>query len=255
MPAELPAYVSLGPAAEAAEVTHTYARGGLSVKALEGASLNVARGEVLAVVGPSGSGKSTLLFLLGGLDRPDSGAVKVAGVDWESLNGEERARFRRANCGFVVQGMALLPQATAGENVEVPLVLDDVEPAERASRTAEALDRVGLAGELAKLPDQLSGGQQQRVAIARALVGRPTLVLADEPTGNLDSKTGLVVTALLLDAAREGGAAVVMVTHDPSVAARADRVVEMHSGRLSRTARTGPAATPAGGPAETEPIR
>ena len=254
MPAEAPAYDSLGPAAEARDVSHTYARGGLSVKALEGASLEVAKGEVIAVVGPSGSGKSTLLFLLGGLDRPDSGAVKVAGVDWESLKGQERARFRRANCGFVVQGMALLPQATAGENVEVPLVLDGVEPAERARRTAEALDRVGLADQLAKLPDQLSGGQQQRVAIARALVGRPSLVLADEPTGNLDSKTGLVVTALLLDAAREGGAAVVMVTHDPTVAARADRVIEMHSGRLSLDPRTD-RATPAGGPATTEPTR
>ena len=255
MPAEGPSNHAPAPAVEAADVTHTYARGGLSVKALEGASLTVARGEVLAVVGPSGSGKSTLLFLLGGLDRPDSGAVKVAGVNWETLKGAERARFRRVNCGFVVQGMSLLPQATAGENVEVPLVLADVKPAERVSRTAEALDRVGLAGELAKLPDQLSGGQQQRLAIARALVGRPTLVLADEPTGNLDSRTGLVVTALLLDAAREGGAAVVMVTHDPSVAARADRVVEMHSGRLRRAARTGPTASRSGAPAGTEPPR
>ena len=222
------------PAAEATDVTHTYASHGLSVRALDKANLTVARGEVVAVVGPSGSGKSTLLFLLGGLDQPASGSVRVAGVDWRTLSGDDRARFRRANCGFVVQGMALLPQATAGENVEVPLVLDDVEPGERSRRAGEALDRVGLAGERAKLPDQLSGGQQQRVAIARALVGRPTLVLADEPTGNLDSQTGRAVTGLLLDAAREGGAAVVMVTHDPSVAARADRVLEMHSGRLSR---------------------
>jgi putative ABC transport system ATP-binding protein len=133
--------------------------------------------------------------------------------------------------------MALLPQATAVENVEVPLLLDDVEPGERTRRAAEALARVGLAEEWAKLPDQLSGGQQQRVAIARALVGGPTLVLADEPTGNLDSQTGRAVTGLLLDAAREGGAAVVMVTHDPTVAARADRVLEMHSGRLSRPAK------------------
>ncbi len=252
MPDRSSGCVSRGSAAEAADVTHTYARDGFSVKALEGASLSVARGEVLAVVGPSGSGKSTLLFLLGGLDRPASGAVTVAGVNWGSLRGAERARFRRANCGFVVQGMALLPQATAGENVEVPLVLDDVEPADRAKRTAEALDRVGLAGELAKLPDQLSGGQQQRVAIARALVCRPTLVLCDEPTGNLDSKTGLAVTALLVDAAREGGAAVVLVTHDPTVAAQADRVVEMHSGRLSRSATTG-SPTPRGASAESEP--
>jgi putative ABC transport system ATP-binding protein len=132
--------------------------------------------------------------------------------------------------------MALLPQATAAENVEVSLLLDNVEPGERTRRALEALDRVGLAAEWAKLPDELSGGQQQRVAIARALVGRPTLVLADEPTGNLDSLTGRTVTTVLLDAAREGGAAVLMVTHDPTVAARADRVLEMHSGRLGRSA-------------------
>jgi len=232
MPAETPTPANNVAAAEAVDVTHTYVGDGLSVTALDRASLSITRGEVVAVVGPSGSGKSTLLFLLGGLDRPAEGTVKVAGVDWGSLNGDERARFRRLNCGFVVQGMALLPQATAAENVEVPLVLDGVEPAERARRVAEALDRVGLAGEAAKLPDQLSGGQQQRVAIARALVTRPTLVLADEPTGNLDSATGQAVTQLLRDAATEGGAAVVIVTHDPTVAALADRVIEMHSGRL-----------------------
>jgi putative ABC transport system ATP-binding protein len=208
---------------------------GLSVTALAGVSLSVKRGEVVAVVGPSGSGKSTLLFLLGGLDRPDGGRVEVTGTDWESLVGSDRARFRRRTCGFVVQGMALLPQATAAENVEVPLLLDEVEPGDRAARVAEALEWVGLADQASKLPDQLSGGQQQRVAIARALVTRPAVVLADEPTGNLDSETGQAVTRLLVGAASERGAAVVIVTHDPAVAAHAHRVVELHSGRIDGT--------------------
>jgi ABC-type lipoprotein export system ATPase subunit len=217
-------------AVEAIGVTRVHAGNGLPVRALESVSLRVARGEVVAVVGPSGSGKSTLLFLLGGLDRPDEGTVKIDGTDWETLSGSERARFRRAHCGFVVQGMALLPQATAAENVEVPLVLTGVEVSERAARVALALDRVGLRAEDRKLPDQLSGGQQQRVAIARALVMEPSVVLADEPTGNLDSVTGQAITQLLLEAAAERGAAVVLVTHDPAVAVHADRTVELHSG-------------------------
>jgi ABC-type lipoprotein export system ATPase subunit len=219
-------------AVEAVEITRVHSGNGVPVRALDKVSLSVARGEVVAVVGPSGSGKSTLLFLLGGLDRPDDGTVSVAGTDWETLTGSERARFRRANCGFVVQGIALLPQATAAENVEVPLVLDGVDPDERAKRVADALDRVGLGEEGNKLPDQLSGGQQQRVAIARALITDPTVVLADEPTGNLDSSTGQAVTKLLLAAARERAAAVVLVTHDPAVAAHADRIVELHSGHV-----------------------
>jgi putative ABC transport system ATP-binding protein len=160
--------------------------------------------------------------------------VSITGSDWATMTGSARARFRRSNCGFVVQGMALLPQATAAENVEVPLVLDGLDPNERAKRVADALERVSLGQEGHKLPDQLSGGQQQRVAIARALVGEPAVVLADEPTGNLDSATGQAVTKLLLAAARERGAAVVLVTHDPAVAAHADRIVELHSGRLER---------------------
>ncbi len=221
------------PAVEATELTRIHGSDGNAVRALDGVSLSVARGEIVAVVGPSGSGKSTLLFLLGGLDRPDGGKVTVDGTDWEALGGSERARFRRRACGFIVQGMALLPQATAAENVEVPLVLDGMEPSERASRVAEALEHVELAREALKLPDQLSGGQQQRVAIARALVIQPALVLADEPTGNLDSATGQGVTGLLVEAAAERGAGVVLVTHDPAVAAHADRIVEMHSGRLA----------------------
>jgi putative ABC transport system ATP-binding protein len=186
----------------------------------------------VAVTGPSGSGKSTLLFLLGGLDTPDEGQVRVASVDWATLRGRARARFRRRTCGFIVQGLALLPQATAAENVEVPLLLDGIEPTARDRRVADALERVGLAQHSMKLTDQLSGGQQQRVAIARALVSEPAVVLADEPTGSLDSVTAQDIVRLLVAAARERDTAVVMVTHDPTVAAHADRVVAMHSGRV-----------------------
>jgi ABC-type lipoprotein export system ATPase subunit len=220
------------PAVEACELTRTYLAAGRPVLGLQEVSLRVAGGEVVAVTGPSGSGKSTLLFLLAGLDRPDGGEVRVAGTDWRTLDGPARARFRRRTCGFIAQGMALLPQATAAENVAVPLLLDGVEPDDRQARVAGALEAVGLAGDGEKLPDQLSGGQQQRVAIARALVTRPAVVLADEPTANLDSVTAQTITRLLLAAARERGAAVVLVTHDPDVARHADRLVRLRSGRL-----------------------
>src|SRR3954462_1874853 len=160
--------------AEAVMVTRAYARG--SAPALEDVSLAVAPGEIVAVMGPSGSGKSTLLFLLVGLDEPDGGHVRVAGVDWATLVGRTRAEFRRRTCGFIAQGLTLLPQATAAENVEVPLLLDSVDPGDRARRATAPPPDVGLAEHAAKLPDQLSGGEQQRVAIARPLVGRPPLV-------------------------------------------------------------------------------
>jgi ABC-type lipoprotein export system ATPase subunit len=220
------------PAIEALTLTRTYRGGGHQVRGVDSVSLAAARGEVVAVTGPSGSGKSTLLYLLGGLDTPDEGHVRVTGVDWATLRGRARARFRRRTCGFIVQGLALLPQATAAENVEVPLLLDGIEPTARSRRVAGALERVGLAQHSLKLTDQLSGGQQQRVAIARALVADPAVVLADEPTGSLDSVTAQDIVALLIAAARERDAAVVMVTHDPTVAAHADRVVAMHSGRV-----------------------
>jgi len=220
------------PAIEALMLTRTYRGGGHQVRGVDSVSLAAARGEVVAVTGPSGSGKSTLLFLLGGRGTPDEGHVRVAGVDWAMLRGRARARFRRRTCGFIVQGLALLPQATAAENVEVPLLLDAVEPEARDRQVAGALERVGLAQHSVKLTDQLSGGQQQRVAIARALVAEPAVVLADEPTGSLDSVTAQDIVRLLVAAARERDAAVVMVTHDPTVAAHADRVVAMHSGRI-----------------------
>ncbi len=221
-----------GPAVEAIGLSRIHVDGRRELRSLDDVYLAAAAGEVVAVMGPSGSGKTTLLHLLGGLDRPDRGRACVMGVDWQTLRGEARARFRRRACGFVVQGVALLPQATAGENVEVPLLLDGVEPDLRQNLVAEALARVGLAGAAAKLPDQLSGGEQQRVAIARTLVTGPAVVLADEPTGSLDSGTAEMVMRLLLDTAKERGAAVVLVTHDPVLAGHADRVLGLRSGRL-----------------------
>src|SRR4051794_6760129 len=223
-------------AVEAIGVSRTYRAGRVRVSGLSRVSLTVAPGEVLAVMGPSGSGKSTLLQVLGGLDDPDEGSALVTGVDWRTLRGRARARFRRRHCGFVTQSMALLPPATAAENVEVPLLLDRVPPAERRHRVDEALAGVGLADSRAKLPDQLSGGQQQRVAIARALVTDPAVLLADEPTGSLDSATAAAVIGLMVAAAAERGTAVVLVTHDPAVAGQASRVVVLHSGRLDRPA-------------------
>jgi ABC-type lipoprotein export system ATPase subunit len=227
---------SEAPAVEATDLARVHGDAGQPVRSLDGVSLSVAGGEVVAVMGPSGSGKSTLLYLLGGLDEPDEGHVRVTGVDWRTLRGSERARFRRRACGFIVQGMALLAQATAAENVEVPLLLDGVDAADRQRRVGAALDRVGLAAEAAKLTDQLSGGQQQRVSIARALVNEPAVILADEPTGSLDSVTAQTITELLVSAAAERGAAVVLVTHDPAVAVHADRIVRLHSGRLDGSA-------------------
>jgi putative ABC transport system ATP-binding protein len=220
------------PAVQAIGLTRSYPAGHGRVRGVDQVSLTVEGGEVVAVMGPSGSGKSTLLHLLGGLDRPDRGRALVTGVDWSGLRGRALASFRRRSCGFVAQSLALLPQATVAENVEVPLLLDGADAHLRRRRVGEALERVGLAEAAAKLPDQLSGGQQQRVAIARALCLRPAVVLADEPTGSLDSVTAGVVTRLLVDLAAEQRAAVVLVTHDPAVAAHADRIVRLHSGRI-----------------------
>ena len=219
-------------AVEADKVGRTYGISSLAVPALRDVSLKVMRREAVAIMGPSGSGKSTLLFILAGLDQPDTGAASLNGVDWQSLMGKPRAEFRRRNCGFIPQGLSLLPQATAIENVEVPLLLDGIPVALRRLRAAEALEQVGLKSHAGQLTDQLSGGEQQRVAIARALVLNPAVVLADEPTGSLDSINGQLITELLIRAARERNAAVVIVTHDPAVAGHASRTVNMRSGVL-----------------------
>jgi putative ABC transport system ATP-binding protein len=234
------------PAVQAMGLSRTFSAGRARIHGLDDVWLTVAPGEVVAVMGPSGSGKSTLLQILGGLDDPDEGRALIAGVDWRSLRGGARARFRRRTCGFVTQSLSLLAPATALENVETPLVLDGVPRDVRRRRTEEALAGVGLADSRAKLPDQLSGGQQQRVAIARALVAEPAVLLADEPTGSLDSVTAAAVTELLVSAAGERGTAVVLVTHDPVVAGYASRVVRMHSGRLDQGADEAPAAGVAG---------
>ena len=220
------------PVLEAIGVTRSYGFNAQRPPALQAVSLIVQRGETLAIMGPSGSGKSTLLFLLAGLDQPDAGIVRLDGTDWQALHGQERARFRRRNCGFIAQGLSLLPQATAAENIEVPLLLDGVVTCERQRIVHDALAQVGLSGHGAQLVDQLSGGEQQRVAIARALVLNPAVVLADEPTGSLDSGNGQLITRLLIAAVGARNAAVVIVTHDPEVAQHAQRVVHMHSGVL-----------------------
>ena len=204
-------------AVQAIGLNRIYGGGGQQLAALKDVSLTIARGEVVAIMGPSGSGKSTLLYILAGLDLPDSGIVKLAGSDWRKHSGGARAQFRRRNCGFIAQGMALLPQATAAENIEVPLLLEGINAAERQGRVAKALERVGLSRLAGSLTDELSGGEQQRVAIARVLVLEPAVVLADEPTGSLDSVTAQTVVRLLVAAAPERGAAVVLVTHDPAI--------------------------------------
>ena len=219
---------------ETIDLSRSYASRSGRLPALDGASISVAAGEVVAVMGPSGSGKSTLLALIGGLDMPDRGTVRLVGMDWQSLQASERPRFFRRTCGHIPQGLALLPQATAVENVEIQLLLDGGEAADRGRRALAALDRVGLSAHARKLPDQLSGGEQQRVSIARALVHNPAVVLADEPTASLDSVTAQAVTRLLVEAAVERGAGVLLVTHDPEIAAHAHRIITIHSGRISR---------------------
>ena len=217
-------------ALELRDVWKRYRQGGEEQVALAGVSLQVGLGEVVAVVGPSGSGKSTLLHVAGGLDEPDEGTVVVGGTDLRGLGAGARARLRRRSVGFVFQFFQLIPSLTAAENVELPLLF---EGDRHAAATARAvLASVGLAAKATRRPAELSGGEMQRVAVARALVADPPLVLADEPTGNLDSATGTQVLDLLVSQVRDRGAAMVLVTHDPKAAARADRVVAVRDGRI-----------------------
>jgi putative ABC transport system ATP-binding protein len=215
-------------------VVKRYRRGTEEVVALAGVDLAVKAGEALAVVGPSGSGKSTLLHLAGGLDVPDEGTVRVDGRDVAELSLRDRARMRRHDIGFVFQFFHLVPSLSVAENVELPLLLDRrANRRSRARRVADLLDRVGMSGRADHLPGELSGGEMQRAAIARALVNEPTLVLADEPTGNLDSATGGTVLDLLYGLVGENGTALVMVTHDGGAASRAARVLHVRDGRLA----------------------
>jgi putative ABC transport system ATP-binding protein len=219
------------PVAELIQVDKVYGSGETAVKALDQLSLVVERGDYLAVMGASGSGKSTAMNILGCLDRPTGGSYRLNGTPVETLNDDQLADLRNRELGFVFQQFHLLPQLTALENVMLPMVYAGVPAAQRSQRAAAALARVGLGQRLHNRPNQLSGGQQQRVAIARAIINHPAMLLADEPTGALDSRTSKEVLGIFEDLHRSG-MTVVMVTHEDDVAARAERIVHFRDGRL-----------------------
>lgn len=222
-----------GPLIEALEVERTYRLGGdVEVHALRGVTFAVERGEHVAIVGTSGSGKSTLLNLLGALDRPTAGEIRFLGRDVQTMSDAELAELRNRRIGFVFQSFHLLPRLTALDNVVVPLVYRSAGRRERHRRAVEALEAVGLGDRMDHRPTQLSGGQQQRVAIARAIVTEPDLVLADEPTGNLDTATGEDILDLLGRLHDERGTALVVITHEAGVAGRASRLIELRDGRI-----------------------
>ena len=220
------------PVIEVSELHKTYVLDGVEVKALRGIDLVVEAGEFVAVMGPSGSGKSTLMNILGCLDLPDSGRYLLQGHDVTQLHADQLAALRNREIGFVFQNFNLLPRTSALENVETPLVYAGIGHAERTRRATEMLRQMGLEDRLASLPSQLSGGQQQHVAIARALVTRPALLLADEPTGNLDTATSAEIISLLEKLNRDEGVTVVLITHEPEVAERARRTLVVRDGRL-----------------------
>jgi len=214
-------------------VTRVYELDGVSVPALNGVDIDIEVGDYVAIVGPSGSGKSTLMHLLGGLDRPSGGTLTINGRDVAELTATELAKLRNETIGFVFQAFHLLARTTAVDNVALPLVYRGIRAAQRRRLAAETLDRVGLAHRMYHRPNQLSGGEQQRVAIARALVTEPAVLLADEPTGNLDTATGQAVLALLEELNVERGVALILVTHDREVAGRARRQIAMRDGVIT----------------------
>jgi putative ABC transport system ATP-binding protein len=213
-------------------LTKVYGAGATAVEALRHVNLTVDAGEFVAVMGPSGCGKSTLLHLIGGLDRATEGKARIDGHDLSQLDDAQLTELRRRKIGFVFQFFNLLPVLDAVENAALPLILDGVSQSDARQRATEWLRGVGLTDRLHNRPDQLSGGEQQRVAIARALVAEPTLVLADEPTGNLDTRASDEIAALLRRVADDWGRAVLMVTHDPRIAAYADRIIFLKDGRI-----------------------
>jgi len=220
---------------EVAGLTKVYGANGTAVHALRGIDMSVAAGEFVALIGPSGSGKSTLMAILGCLDSPTGGSYLFDGERVDGLSGAALARIRNEKIGFVFQNYNLLPKASVARNVELPMLYAGVGRRERRERAMELLERVGIAEKARQLPAVLSGGQRQRVAIARALANRPKMLLADEPTGALDSKTGHEVLALFQDLHASGNT-VVLVTHDPTIAALAGRRVEIHDGRVQPAA-------------------
>ncbi len=228
------------PLVEATDVHRTYPLDGVVVHALRGVSFTIQAGEYVALLGPSGSGKSTLLHLPGALDRPSAGTIRFDGHDLRSLSDPQLAEVRNRRIGFVFQSFHLLPRLTALANVTLPLVYRGVPRRERRWRALEALDAVGVADRAGHRPTQLSGGQQQRVAIARGIVGEPDLLLADEPTGNLDTATGGEVLRLLARLHAQAGTALVVVTHDERIAAGAERRIEVRDGLLVEQAARRP---------------
>ena len=220
------------PLVQTEHLTKVYGKGETAVIALDHVNLTVNPGEFVAVMGPSGCGKSTLLHLIGGLDRPTKGRVLLEGRDLSRLDDTQLTELRRRHIGFVFQFYNLIPVLDAVENAALPLILDGVKPGAARARATDWLRKMGLGDRLANRPDQLSGGQQQRVAIARALVADPALLLADEPTGNLDTRAGDEIAGLLRKIADEWGRTVLMVTHDPRIAAYADRIVFLKDGKV-----------------------
>jgi len=216
-------------------ISRVYETGRLQVAALRGVNVRVEEGEFVAIVGPSGSGKSTIMHIIGCLDRPSSGEYLLAGTNVDDLDDDQLARLRNRTIGFIFQSFNLLPRTSALDNVATPLLYQGVGRAERHARAARALERLGLGDRLDHEPTELSGGEQQRVAVARALVTEPTLILADEPTGNLDSRAG----ADVMDVFRElhaSGSTIVLITHDPTIAGEAERQVHVRDGLIEQTA-------------------
>jgi putative ABC transport system ATP-binding protein len=215
---------------DARDLTKTYKMGEVEVQALCGATLTIARGEVVAIMGPSGSGKSTLMNILGCLDRPTSGEYMLDGSPVADLNDDQLASIRNHKVGFVFQSFNLLSRQTALSNVELPLRYSGEQNGRRSQRALEALEIVGLGDRVRHRPTELSGGQQQRVAIARAIVNNPAIVMADEPTGNLDSKVGKEIMGVLLGLNKERGTTLIIVTHDPAIGAQAQRIIRIRDG-------------------------
>lgn len=217
---------------ETHEITKTYRLGDIALNALNNVSLNIEKGEFIAIMGPSGSGKSTFMNILGCLDKPTSGRYLLEGIDVANMNRDELASIRNKKIGFVFQGFNLLPRTSALENVELPLLYDGLPAKERAERAAAALATVGLAGRENHHPNQLSGGQQQRVAIARALVNNAPIILADEPTGNLDTKTSAEIMELFDRLNRESNITIILITHEHDIAAYSRRTIKFLDGRI-----------------------
>lgn len=220
-------------------ISKVFVHEGVEIRPFHNVSLEIRRGEMLAIMGPSGSGKSTLLHVLGGIEPPSSGDIWIEGQNVAKLSDRDRTLLRRRRIGFIFQSFNLVPTLTVSENVALPLILDGVSSRDAASRALASLQRVGLSDRLSHLPTQLSGGEQQRVAIARALVIKPALVLADEPTGNLDSARGRDITLMLRDVAHENHQTVVVVTHDLRVASHADRLIVLLDGRVTYNGKPG----------------